>query len=801
MVIRTLTLSSILVAVGLCTLGTVAPSRAIAADASADQAVKLQEVVVTAQKREEKLQDVPAAVTALTGATLEAMGAESFVDYARSIPGLTFQDSGAGRETPTIRGVNPSAGAAAVGYYIGEAPIPTAGQGSTANPQLIDIDRIEVLRGPQGTLYGSSSIGGTIKLVPRAPNLAQFEGSVKAEGLVTQGGDGASPGGQAELVLNVPIVDDKVAVRGAFWYRDAGGFINRTYTNAGASGIATGPIVGTAGNVGDERTWGFRTTGLWQPTDQFSLSTMAYVQHQHFDGFTDITGGAGNPNDRLVQNFISNVSEPQDNRFELYNLTAKFNFNRFSLLSSTSYSRQTTVLAEETTSLLQLNPTLVGKPSTDAVFPGATGPSEYFNNFTEEARLASTERIAGFDAVVGVFYSKDHDWLTWYQPAPQNYNSVVAGNDPTNLLYVPNNNFYTASGPGTHQEQTAEFGELTYHFTDSLSLTGGLRHYNVSNDSESLSTGWYIGLNDPSVTQSSATSSRTAGYVYKGNLSYKITPDHLLYLQYAEGFRPGFGTTPLPPADNCGPGGAATQVQPDSIKSYEFGAKTAWLEQRLTANAAVYRINWTDIQQGRNLPCGFSVAANFGGAVIKGAELEFSALLTQQMSAGLSATYMHTELQQDVIVNGVPPAFAGDPIQAVPNWQYSVYVETKFTVLQASDTFARMDYQYTGSSPFDYVRLCNGAPCDTSTAAGLEEARTIGVFDPAHEVQVVRLLNLRTGLRRNAWEFALSATNALNSTARQSFDPNAAVTLPIPGRPRYVITRPRTFSLSALYQF
>src|SRR5207245_682905 len=123
----------------------------------------------TAQKRSEPLQDVPAAVSALTGATLQAMGAESFTDYARSIPGLTFQDLGAGRQVPILRGINPTAGAVAVGYYIGETPMPTAR--SPVGPALADIDRIEVLRGPQGTLYGSSSIGGTIKLVPRAPNL------------------------------------------------------------------------------------------------------------------------------------------------------------------------------------------------------------------------------------------------------------------------------------------------------------------------------------------------------------------------------------------------------------------------------------------------------------------------------------------------------------------------------------------------------------------------------------------------------------------------------------------------------
>jgi outer membrane receptor protein involved in Fe transport len=221
-------------------------------------------------------------------------------------------------------------------------------------------------------------------------------------------------------------------------------------------------------------------------------------------------------------------------------------------------------------------------------------------------------------------------------------------------------------------------------------------------------------------------------------------------------------------------------VRPDSIKSYEIGAKTAWLDRRLTVNTAAYRINWKDIQQSHLLPCGFGVQDNFGAAVIKGAELEANAQLTYRVSAGLSATYLHTELLQ-----GSPPigSHAGDPIQHVPNWQYALYAQTTIPVMQADDGFARLDYQYTGHSITDYSRL------------------TDGNYDPDHEVQVVRLLNARTGLHYQAWEFALSATNLLNNVVRQSLDPNASITIPIADRPRFVVTRPRTFILSVSYRF
>jgi outer membrane receptor protein involved in Fe transport len=742
------------------------------------QETKLEEILVTAAKRTERLQDVPASVSALSGATLQDMGATDFTDYARSIPGLTFTDAGAGRQTLAIRGVNPSAATAGtVGYYIDETPIPgMEGNGTALNPSLVDIDRIEVLRGPQGTLYGSSSIGGTIKLIPNAPNLSRVEGSVKGEALVTQGADGASPGGRGEFVLNVPIVEGIAAVRAAFWYYDVGGFINRTWTNAGANGIATGPVVGTVGNLPDEHTWGGRVTALFQPTEQLKVTAMIYSERQHFDGFNDITGGTNNPSNQLVQSFISDTAEPQVNRFDLFNLTVKYNFGRFNLVSSTSYLQRGQSTSEEATSLVQLIPTFYGQPA----FSGALANIGIFNqsvyNFSQEARLATTERIAGFDGVLGVFYSDAHDPRNYTYYPPQ-YNELVAGNDPTNPVYAPDGNVYSAWGPGYSERQIAGFGELTYHFTDALTLTGGIRHYDVSNRFQLNQSGLLIGGNVPGVISVTDTSSSAQGNVYKGNLSYKLTPDHLLYAQYSEGFRPGFGNTPLPPECNSE---YTLEVKPDSIKSYELGAKTDWLDRRLTVNAAAYRINWTDIQQGLLLPCGFGIANNYGSAVIKGGELESSAQLTHRVNVGFTVTYLHTELLQADAASGALP---GDPIEYVPNWQYALYAQTTFPLRQADDGFARLDYQYTGSSITNYTRLANGS------------------FDPAYEVQVVRLLNARIGERYHAWEFAFQGTNLLNNVVRQSIDPNAAITIAIPGRPRYVMTRPRTFSLSATLQF
>lgn len=757
------------------------PARASEPTSSPSQAVELEsplaEIVVTAEKRSQPLQEVPMSVSALSGESLQAMGAQDFTDYARSIPGLTFTDAGAGRQTPTIRGINPSAGAGAVGYYIDEVPIPGfLGQGVVVNPRLVDISRIEVLRGPQGTLYGSSSIGGTIKLVTNAPNPSMLEGSVKAAALITQGAGGASPGGQGEFVLNVPIVAGVAALRTVFWYYGVGGFINRTWTNSGTNGVATGPVAGTVTNLPDEHTWGGRVTALLQPTAQLKITAMLYSERQHFDGFTDITGGTGNPDNRLVQSFISDTPEPQDNQFDLFNLTLKYDFGRFNLVSSSSYLQRGQSTSEEATSLVQLIPAFYGLPPFNGALANTGTYHQSVYTSSQEARLATTERIAGFDGVIGVFFSDAHD-PTNYNYYPSQYDGLVTGNDPTNPAYAPDGNVYSNWGPGYSERQLAEFGELTYHFTDALTFTGGMRHYAVSNRTQLNQSGLLIAGNVPDVVSYTDTSSSVRGNVYKGNLSYRITRDRLLYAQYSEGFRPGFGNAPLPAECNSE---YTLQVEPDSIKSYELGAKTEWLDRRLTVNAAAYRIDWKNMQQGILLPCGFGIDDNFGAAVIKGAELESSARLTRRLSAGLSLTYLHAELLQADPATG---ALAGDPILDVPRWQYSLYAQATFPLLRADDGFARLDYQYTGPSIAQYIRLADGS------------------FDPTYEVQVVHQLNARIGERHGPWEFALSGTNLLDSIARQSIDPNASITIAIPDRPRYVMTRPRTISLSATYAF
>lgn len=783
-------------AAGACLASLSAHAASSAAEQSNPESVgTLQEVVVTAEKRAEPLQKVPEAVSAVTGAALQDMGAQSLTGYARTVPGLTFTDLGNGRQKLSLRGLNSTIGSDTVGYYIGEIPIESTHGGSynissygggPVNPYLLDIDRIEVLRGPQGTLYGSGSMGGTIKLVPKEPNLTTFEGSVGAGAQVTEGEGGASPGGDADLVLNVPIVANLAAVRAVFWGRDLGGFIDRTYGYAGNFGSSTPLPRGTVSNLPDEHTWGLRAIGLVQPIERLKISAMVYLQNQHFNGFQDITGGATNPDDRLQQVLISNVAEPQTNRFSLYGLTVSYDFDRFELLSATGYSTSRSQVDEEGTSATVLLPILFGVSSTPATpFPNVADVNFNVHTFTEEARLSTTERIFGFDALLGVFYSSSGQTESFYWSSPQ-YNAVEAGNDPASPLYAPGNNIFGDSVQAS-QRQTAEFGQLTYHVTDALRVTLGLRHFEIPNASTLIEDGLFAG----NTTVVSPVSASSVGTVHKANISYNITPNHLAYIQYSEGFRPGFGNG-IPPAF-CNAPPSARQVNPDSIKQYELGAKTQWLDRRLTVNADVYRIDWSGIQQVVLEPCGFGYTANSGDAVIKGAEFEVSDQLTKRISAGLSGSYIRARLQQnspaDVCLSTASCAAAGDQVEGVPNWQYAIFGQTTFPIAEGYGGFARLDYQYTGGSFGEYVR-------QVST-----DGLPLGPIDPTYEIQPLRLLNLKVGVRHESLQLSLEASNLLNNVVHESVDAYSNITIAIPGRPRYGVNRPRTFLLHAEYDF
>jgi len=733
---------------------------------------QLEEVVVTAQKRTESLQNVPIAVSALSSATLEALGAVDFTDYARTVPGLSFTDLGTGREIPAIRGINPSAGSPTVSFYIDETPIPAA-QGnlmrSQANPDLIDLDRIEVLRGPQGTLYGSSSMGGTIRLIPTAPALNELEGWAEL-GATDTHTSGNAAGANATAVLNVPIVSGVLATRLAVWYRDDDGFITRRW----GPNTTTDPtqFQGTQYNVASQDLRGGRLSLRYVPSEALEITGLLYRDERSANGLQDYTGGVLNPNQSLTQVELANVPEPSWTQFTLSNITAKLILGNVKLTSATSYYQSGLIVNEEGTAFAD---SVFG-----FIFPNHDQETHTDTNFTEELRIATNEPVGGLSAIGGLYFNEDHDH-DFYDIAVPGWNAEFAPLGPTDPsgLYAQNNILYYGAFV-EHERELSEFGELTYAFTSQLKLTGGVRHYDISNSLAGYSEGLYN--NNETIPQSA--SGHYTGTLYKGTLAYQMTTDRLLYTTYSEGFRPGFGNYPLPPScaaslQAAGLSAAPSQVNPDSVKNYEIGAKTQWFDRRLGLNVSVYHIDWTGIQQELFLSCGYPLYSNAGKAISNGAEIEIPAQFTQQLAGGISASYTQARLGQN------EPAFQalrGDQIDDVPLWQASAHTDYSFPLSATLRGVARLNLQYTGSSYANYNRL-----------------PTSSERDPTYFLPSLLLLNGRFEVHQGRWSGALFADNLIDRTSRQ--DVQNSLIAQVPGRPRYVVNRPRMFGITIRKEF
>jgi iron complex outermembrane recepter protein len=734
---------------------------------AAEQDATLEEIIVTAQKREQTLQEVPIAISALSGKDLSELGARDFVDYAYTIPGLSFSDRGAGREKLSIRGINVTTGSPAVTYYIGETPIPaTTGtlRLASVNPKLIDMDRIEVLRGPQGTLYGSSSVGGTIKFIPQAPRFDSFSGDLNARASSTHDG---GLGLDVDATANVPIVDDTLAMRGSVWHTDQEGFITRRLIDELGGPVAPG-LTNSKSDIPTEKTSGERLILSYKPTQAVTISGLVMHQEQDFNGFQDITVGATNQAQGLFQDMLLPVDEPSNMRFSLYSITANVDLGPARVVSATSYYEGDLIAVEEGVAAVQL---FFGGPA----FSNSVEENNGSHTFTQEIRLATSQPILGVDGLLGGYFSRADVARTIFW-SPPGWNSTFGPG-----LLTPNNNLFAYQFSQTQKERSG-FGELTWHTTDSLALTAGLRHYDIDTQSLSITSGLFQNFSDPGHVDVASLAANSTGHVIKVNTSYNLTRQHLLYAQYSEGFRPGFGLAPLPTQclpdlGKLGITGEANQVGPDTTKNYELGAKTTWNDNKLTLNAALYQIDWDNIQQSSFLPCGFTFTQNAGTARNKGVEVELRALVFQRVDVGGSLSYINSAFLKDAPALN---AKAGDRIPDVPEWQGAVYASIPFAMPNEWEGRFRVDFQYTGSTTIDYQQI-NGA------------------LDPLSRRAPLSLLNARFGFSKGPLRWEFYGDNLLDNVELMSRAESLAVT--VPGRPRFVVNRPRTLGITGSYAF
>lgn len=587
----------------------------------------LQELIVTAQRREERLVDTPVSLTVVSPKTWSDMGVQSIPDFADSVPGMMVNSTGAGNTDISLRGVTTGADSSATtAIYIDDVPISGTASFFTPDVALYDLDRIEVLKGPQGTDYGVSSMGGLLKYVTKMPDLQTLGGSVQS------GVAGIHDGGVSYNFagsLNAPLINDELALRVSAYENHGGGYIDNVQLNHN--------------DINESDIYGFRADALFVPTDALSIRLTTFEQKIERGGPSTADYNINGTPAVGSLDQIRYAPEPFHMDLRVTDATVKYNFGPVSLTSITSYQdfdeRLTTDDSYYLVPLLDKAPFNFNYGSLAAVVDSLN------RKFTQEIRLASNSS-RWLDWVVGSFYSHD-SWREGPTFVPTDLSGAV----------VPDSNLLQSVTP-TRTDELAGFGDATLKISNSLDVTGGLRYSrttlaNVTNGS---------GLFGENVPFSEA---ETHVVTYLGNIRYHIDDNQMTYFRYATGYRPGgpngYAVDPLT-GKSIGP----AQYQSDSLKSYEVGYKGTTNDGRFGLDFATYRINWSNIQVQASSPDGFYFIENApGGATISGAELALNARPVDHLTLTSALTV------QDGYLRDADPALGaadGDHLPQVPRF-------------------------------------------------------------------------------------------------------------------------------------
>lgn len=764
---RTIRLVSLLSSSVLsATCATAAASAVDANDNAANEG--LEEIVVTAEKYNSTVQNTPISLSAVTGEQLAAAGITTVEELAHEIPGLSMRSAGPGQTEYEARGLASSAGAApTVGFYLDEVPLSPPAQSQTGkvviDPDLYDVNRIELLRGPQGTLYGSSSMGGTVRVITNQPKLDTFEGSVQGTVSDTQGG-GVNGGG--DFMLNLPI-GDTLALRvvGSDSYRS--GWIDRVVLNpfppdtpAGRGNVLAAPVQTVVPNVNTVDLNGGRVSLLFKPNGDLSVVASALYQHMTMGGYDEFDNPPGPAHMAHYEAF--NVPEPITDLVHVYSLTVTDNLGFADLTSATGYFQRHESQTQDASESIS---DLYAIPYT----PIPYSEIDISRQFSQELRLSSKED-GRLHWVGGLFYSDDSsDW-------------IESGNSP--VFSTPlNPNGVAYFGDYLYRvRQYAAFADGSFKITDKWKFETGLRWYRYESQEYPSSYGYIAGFQTPQPRQKFEASD--TGLNPRFDLSYSPNGDLTTYLSASKGFRPGGpGGGALPTA--CG-GGETPSFKPDTVWDYEIGEKAKLFDNWLTINSDFFYIKWSGVQEIVTIPeCGYTYTANAGDGRSFGPELEVNAKLSVNWSLMANASYT------DAQINHPSALFAGSiagtlgscpsvsnctiPILNVPKDAGSLAVIYTTQVLRNYQLTARLSDIYVGPST--------------------DQAFYFGIPLPAYDI-----VNARLGLAGDKWTATLFVDNLNNKVAWNSTN-NTQFQFNIPQLVRVSTNQPRTFGTEINYRF
>ncbi|WP_420142657.1 TonB-dependent receptor [Sphingomonas sp.] len=750
------------------------------------------DIVVTALRRNTRIQETPLAISATSGDDLAASGTTSFADLTRNAPSLRIVDSGPGQRRVLIRGIQ-SSGEATVGVYYDETPVSgsvsTSSDAASSTPdfRLFDVARAEVLRGPQGTLFGSGSMGGTLRVIFEKPKADRIEAAVSGNLSTVKGG---SEGWSVDGMVNLPLIEDKIALRVVGNYNRFAGYVDNIIlaNDPNAKNVADTTPAGdrylrNRKNINDGYSAGGRALLRLTPTERLTVDLAAFYEKVSTESPMWRPESSAAVGRKFVSSARGRAGNYDENR--IYNATVRYEFDGFNVVGVTSYFDRDRTQVSDVSDTFNGRDTAAGcrqyllrnagtcsdaqlggyLTATRAIQQSSLLQPQSVKNWVNELRVSS-DSDSPFQWTAGVFF-EDRDTVV---------RSTLAIADPITGSLSDVNNPATLAYDRTISDklkQKAAYVELSYDILQNLTFTAGTRYYDFKK-----TVGGRIDVGQihytSVVTPYTEATNKEDGFIYKFNLSWQAKPDLLFYAQAAQGFRPG-GVNQV-----IGLPAALAGYSSDSLWNYELGAKTKVMPG-VYFNVAGYRIDWDDLQvSARTSGTGsvFGLIANAGAARIWGAEAELDANITRNLSVSGNVGYTDAKLSEDQISSiVVATGRKGDRLAYIPRLTAGLAVEYNRPITDEMDGVIRFDASHVGKS---YSTL---APADVYR-------RVI----PSYQ-----LANLRFGVQEPSldWGVYLYINNLFDDTAINNMSASANTG----GLTNAFSSPPRTFGINVTKRF
>ena len=738
--------TSMSIGIGFILLASAFALVASPASAQPEPRAEIEEVVVTANRRAESLSNVPMAIDAVGAAEIEKFGYSNLESFFRSVPSVALVDGGAQRKQVIIRGIAIESGVRAgslSSIYVDETMV-SAGS-FQLDPRVFDMERVEVLKGPQGTLYGGGSIAGSVRYITNKPDSTAFSANFALDASATSGyGNSHS----VDAMVNIPLVENVLALRATVFTADNAGYYDNTYLNKD--------------NLGGFDQEGGRLALMWTPTEDLTVTASYFLDETDQEGWYRATGPSWEAREQ-----VNRLDEVLTADAEVFSLDIEWDVGWATIVSATSQL--------DFDSYRKVDRTFLGidkfyDPARLTVLDDTRD-----STFAEELRIVSNPGAFGnAEWIAGIYYSDievDVD-VGDYIGLGDEYDQTDAGDrfaalapDQDFVFPFPEgyvSPFGLTEVPGTYpdmiyreiskstQEQLAFFGEFTYNFTEQFSATVGYRR------SETETGGGFVNQVADAGEPVFSEDVRVDRYEephdnYMGNLTYRFSDDALVFARAAEGFRVGTGGAGPTIQPSCQAlaeqvfGFRPGAIQSDSMWSYEVGTKLSFADGRVKLNAGVYQNDWTDIQVDvsldGNATCSISVTQNVASATGTGVEFDLSWAATDNLLLTVAGSWVDFTLDDDQpFLNAVED----DRLPSHPDKTLYGSAEYYFPVFDGWDGFARAEISYTGD-------IMGGFNAD----AGV----------PRTEFGDYTLANVRLGMENESWEFALYANNIFDEDA------------------------------------